>query len=495
MGLHDSGRPEISFLNKHLIKRVIEEAIEILARVGVWVEEEEGLNFLGDAGADVDLGKKMAFIPKKLVENALATVPPSFKLYDRNGKIKAEFGRDRLLYSTPLSGAIKVWDYEAGKLRDATHKDCLDFIKVNDVLDNVLLQTGGFIPADIPPEVATCYRDFLCLRFSVKPLRVSVESKPDKIKTMIELMEAIRGNDQELREKPMCLFTVASTSPLKWEAHKYHAISQLAKKGIPLHICMAPMLGSTAPVTILGGVTQVVAEFLSGMVMHQLTNPGAPIVFNTTTLGLDMRFGNITFAAIEANMGKVACAEIARYLNIPNSCHAAVSDAKRPDSQSGFESAHGIILGALGHVDLVMGIGAVGAGEANSLEKVIIDNELFKIANRLRQGITQRGGRLAEDLFGEGRVDSDHFLQSPYTLKWFKDEYFYPSNVISREDVGAWQFNGSTTAEHRAKEEVQRIIAEHEFELPDTSVDKEMTNIVRSFFRKNGIDTLPAFKR
>ena len=70
-------RPTISLLDSQMVERIIAEAKDVLEQVGIWIRDEEGLELLGGGGARIDKEKQKAYIPKKLVEEGLKTVPSS----------------------------------------------------------------------------------------------------------------------------------------------------------------------------------------------------------------------------------------------------------------------------------------------------------------------------------------------------------------------------------------------------------------------------------
>ena len=60
------------------------------------------------------------------------------------------------------------------------------------------------------------------------------------------------------------------------------------------------------------------AEFLAGLVLAQLTRPGAPLIVGSAFGALDMATGARPYAAPEQDFGHLAQAEVARYLNLPS---------------------------------------------------------------------------------------------------------------------------------------------------------------------------------
>ena len=84
------------------------------------------------------------------------------------------------------------------------------------------------------------------------------------------------------------------------------ALLDLARAGVPAELISMPLAGATAPVTLVGSVVQHAAESISGIVIHQLANPGAPIVWGGAPAIFDMRTGTTPMGAIETAMLNVA---------------------------------------------------------------------------------------------------------------------------------------------------------------------------------------------
>jgi trimethylamine--corrinoid protein Co-methyltransferase len=151
----------------------------------------------------------------------------------------------------------------------------------------------------------------------------------------------------------------------------------------------------------------------------------------------------------------------------------------------------GAIMAVLAGVNVISGGGMLDFESCLSLEKLAIDNDIYGMAFRLARGIEGGGEKLAEDLFGD--IDAgDHFLTSPETLRKFRSEPFYPSDLIDRSNRDDWAKSGSTTTDLRAKEKVRKILSKHEPEpLPD-DIRCELRRIMEADARKYGLERLPA---
>ena len=65
--------PRVTWFDEKTRKRIVAEALQILEKVGVFVENDEAIELLAGAGANVEGGRVM--IPPALVEKALASAP------------------------------------------------------------------------------------------------------------------------------------------------------------------------------------------------------------------------------------------------------------------------------------------------------------------------------------------------------------------------------------------------------------------------------------
>ncbi len=482
-------RPLVRFLSHKLIGTIVEEAKDVLEKLGVRVESKEVLELLANGGAQIDWEREKAFISKELVENSLKTVPSSIQFYDRNGSPHMNLEGNKVHFASG-GDALKVWDSDLNQLREPNTEDQIKFVKLVDALDNIDAHGATLILTDVPREIVDRYHIFLFLRHSIKPLFVGAHSK-EGFPVIKDLLLTIRGSEKALREKPLAWYAICPSPPLKWSDLCSCDLKRCAENGIPVVITPMPLAGATGPITMGGSIVQATAEALSGVVISQLAGCGAPIIWAGGPLAFDMRWGTTPFSAIESIMMGIACDEIGKHLGFPTRTYMGCSDAKRPDSQAGLETGIGAILPALAGVNLIINSGMLNFESAQSLEKLVIDNEICGMARRLVQGITPRGDVLAEDLFTEGLYEGNHFLLSTNTLKWLREEYYYPGPVISRENDQTWTEKGATTAEQRAKEEVKRILTTHEPEFLDKDVDRELLRIINKEAEKYGMSKLP----
>jgi len=73
----------------------------------------------------------------------------------------------------------------------------------------------------------------------------------------------------------------------------------LARAWVPAEIVAMPLSGAAAPATLAGTVVQHAAECISGITIHQLAQPGAPVVWGGAPAIFDMRSGITPMGAVE----------------------------------------------------------------------------------------------------------------------------------------------------------------------------------------------------
>ncbi len=488
--------PHLELLDRALVERIIDEAFDVLERTGVLVEDEEAGRLLEDAGMRVmrrDERGSVVSVTRGLVEKSLKSAPSTVMLYDRSDRcepaVVLEHG-DGGVHFNPGSSAPYVYDYRSGRIRRPKTRDLVDFAVVADGLQHIDAQSTSMIPSDVATGVADRYRLFLVLRNSTKPV-VTGTFDMDGLEVMREMLLTVRGSKQALRERPIAIFSICPSPPLRWSKLACHDLIRCARAHIPVQIVSAPHAGVSAPVTLAGAVVQHTVETLSGVVISQLAQPGSAVVYGGSPAAFDMHTGSAATGSVEALMMCGAFSQIGRRLGLPTQAYMALSDAKMPDAQAGLETGTGAVLAALCGVNLVAGPGMLASESCQSLEKLIIDNEVCGMAKRLSEGIVPRTTPLALDLLREDIHASAGFLTSPMTRRWFREEFFCPGDVLDREGRDTWAERGGASAAERAHSESEKIL-EHCRPLPlAREVDSELVSLMKRDAAKHGMDRLP----
>ncbi len=481
-------RPKTSFLTEDLIGRIVSEAFQVLDTLGVEIHNRRVLSLLSDSGARIDAGRNRAFLGEEMVRDAVASAPGSFRLYDAYGNETHDLSGYNVHFA-PGSAALHVLDHDEKRIRPPSTGDYVRYVKVVDQLENIAAQSTAIIPADVHERISDSYRLFLSLLYCGKPV-VTGTFTTEAFEVMKDLQVIVRGSEEALREKPLTIFSCCPTSPLKWSDVTSQNVVDCARFGIPVEFISMPLSGFMAPVTLTGTIIQHTAETLSGLVISQLVNPGTPVLYGGSPAIFDVRYETTPMGAIETMMIDCAYNEVGKHLGLPTQAYISLSDAKRLDAQAGLESGMGATLAALAGINNVSGPGMIDFESCQSLEKLVVDNEICGMVFRMIRGIEPKEDfpslPVLEELLKEG-----HLLISKHTRRHLRDEHFFPGTVIDRASRPRWEEEGSLTLEERAHARVESLLSS--YRPPEMSEDVKMKLVGRmeSEARRHGQESLP----
>jgi len=483
----ETRRPKIEFLSPELADKIVDEGLTLLEKEGVFVENREALRLLGEAGAAVDGATQRVRIGRSLVRECLVSTPHSITMYDRSGEKAYLVGGDEIHFN-PGSAAVSLLDHGAQEERKAGTRDLVDFYRLVETLEHIHFQSTGLVSADVPAAIADAYRLYLGLLHSAKPF-VTGTFRVEGFRPMKDMLAAVRGGEAELRRKPLAIFDACPSPPLKWSNLTTQSLIDAARAGIPSELISMGMTGATSLATITGTLVQHVAENLAGLVICQLARRGAPVIFGGSPSSFDMRKGTTPMGAVETMMIDSAYAQIGKRLKLPTHAYMALSDAKVNDAQSGIETAMGAVLAALSGINVISGPGMLDFESCQSLEKLVIDDEICGMAYRLVAGVAQREEPIALDKF-EGFKPDFQFLSHPHTRRWYRKEHILPK-LMDRDPYEAWVMAGRTTALDKAHKEVEKRLGQPPLSPLPEGARKDLEKIMAGYARSQGFGALP----
>jgi trimethylamine--corrinoid protein Co-methyltransferase len=331
------------------------------------------------------------------------------------------------------------------------------------------------------------------LQYTTKPIVTGAFAIPT-LQVMLGMLSIFAGSRQALAEKPRAVFDVCPSPPLIWSNFGAQNLIDLALAGVPAQMVSMPLAGATAPVTLVGAIVQHTAECLSGLTIHQLAKPGAPIVWGGAPAIFDMRKGTTPLGSVETAMIDAAYTQIGKFVGLPTHTYLCASDAKVIDAQAGLESGIGAIIGALAGVNMISGAGMLDFLACFSLEKLVIDAEIVAMAKRLLSGIDTPTETLATAMF-EGINFKGDFLKQKVTRDLFSKQQYLPSMVLDRDTVRGWHQDGNLDTLARAKNQVKQLLSQ--FEVPAVPQDKlgELHKLVNYQATQAGMSSLPELNR
>jgi trimethylamine--corrinoid protein Co-methyltransferase len=356
-------------------------------------------------------------------------------------------------------------------------------------MNYIASQSTCMIPSDVPENISDSYRLYLSLLFCEKPV-VTGTFTIEAFEVMKDMQLAVRGSEKSLREKPLTIFSCCPTAPLKWSDVTSQNLIDCARYSIPVEYISMPLSGFMAPVTLVGTLIQHTAETLSGLVISQLANPGTPILYGGSPAVFDIRYETTPMGDIGTMMTDCAYNEIGKQLGLPTQAYIGLSDAKQLDAQAGLESSMGATLAALSGINNISGPGMLDFESCFSLEKLVLDNEICGMTQRLVNGIEPREDFPSQPLFEEF-LREQHLLIADHTRKFLQDEIFFPTPVIDRANRSRWQEEGSRTLRERAHSQVEKGRRDYQPVSLPGSLLGELKKMMTAEAGKFGMDSLP----
>ena len=469
----------LQLLTSDQLSAVHASSLEVLECVGIVVEEDQALNILEKAGAQVDHGKRVARIPSYLVKETIRNTPKSMVLGARNAQYDLRIEKGSV-HTRPASGYTQVLDFE-GIFRKATTKDLEDATIVIDSLENISFASTCILPSDVPTELNDVFAVRIALGLTEKHLFFS----PLTRKTFdfcVRMAVAVQGSEEEFRRRPLVSFIAATTSPLKLPREPALQLIECARMKVPVMLDSSPMCGATGPASLIGALVLQNSEDLAMNTLIQLVSPNSPVTYGPRCAPLDMRTGLPSWGSVEMALLSAAGVQIAHYYGIPADTHGPTTNSKLLDEQTGFEKAICGILPALAGSEIVSGAGALESLSTSSIEQLVIDDEFYSMIFRLVKGLEVNDDTLGVDLIRKVGHEGV-YLKEEQTRRHYKKEHRLPL-LFDTQFRNAWQSAGAKDTVQRAKEKVRNILAEHKPARLGVDLERHLDDLLEDAKRR-----------
>ena len=464
--------PQFSLLDIAGCQRIHDASLEILRRTGVRVQEPVALALLADAGAHVSDHDLVKLSPA-LLEWALQQAPSRVALCSRGSdEVIADLSGTEVSFG-PGSDCPHILDPKQGR-RDFTAADVAACVRLCDALPQIGFVMSMGLPADVATGSQYQMQYALMLANTVKPAVFVANDRADCV-AIAAMAAAAAGGMAALQLNPTLLLYSEPTTPLIHTRTATEKLLFMAEKRLPVVHSPAPMMGGTAPVTLAGGLALGNAEVLSGLLIHQLKQRGAPFVYGTGLHHIDMRTTISVYGAPEFQLARALVADMARFYGLPSWGYAGCSDAHVMDGQAAADAAYQVRDALMMGTNLVHDVGYLEAGLTTSPEMIVLCSEFIDMHRRFMDGVDLSDDALALDVIHETGPGGD-FLSANHTLRHFRSDW-YPS-LFERRRYDYWQADGSQTLGDRLRDKTIAIMESQQPEpLPD-SVRREVQAIL-----------------
>jgi trimethylamine--corrinoid protein Co-methyltransferase len=446
-----------------------DQAIRVLENVGTEVHSDVMLAMLSEAGQRVD-GTRVRW-DGGFVMDQLAKAPSQITLQGRDPRYAVTIGGGSLVH-TPTGGSPFVSDEERGR-RDGDIASFVELVKMAHASDVLPVMQSGTIEAqDLSDLSRHLEMDYAVMRWSARPFMLYGATGP-RTRAGLRIAAIAAGGEDALRLQPSVIGIVNPNSPLVWDTLMVEELMALAEFGQPVAITPFLMAGASAPVTLAGGLSLLVAETLSGVAMAQLVRPGSPCILGTFLNGLDMRSGGPSLGLPEGVLATLAGGQLARRYGLPLRGGGGLCSGLDLDMQTATESAMSLWATYLAGCDLVVhAAGWIEGGLTASYEKLAFDVEVLKMFERVRAGIVVDTDQLAYDVI-ERQGPGGLYLADEHTLQNFRTESFM-SPMFRAQAYPTWVKLGSPSVRSAATAGWKQLLESYEDPGIEDAVDAEL---------------------
>ncbi len=454
-----------------------ERSLRVLRRSGVRVETAQGRHILGEAGAEVDEDSHIVRFPRALVEESLGLAPKSFALGARRPgwDLSMNAGECTMLID---GEAVFVLDRHTGDRRPGTSRDWLEATRLIDVLDEVGVWWFMVKAADRGDALADkvgYWRD-LFANFS-KHIQDSLD-RADQAPWLLEVLQVIFGGRETVRRRHPLSFLLCPQSPLVLDGPHTDAYLALRGWNIPVAIMPMPLMGATAPASLLATTVVGNCEVLAMLCLLQAAAPGTPVLYAPALAVANPRTGGYGGGPIEHGLLGAACTEMGRYYGLPVEASGFGSDSHQPGIQASYERAMNGLPTALSWPDILVGPGLLGGSMVLSLEQLLLDVEMFRMARRASCGIVAGDEAWLDDELGNIQP-GDHFLDRRSTVRALRAGEWYLSDLGVHGPWDTWDAAGRPALLEQVRERVDQILASHQPLPLDAEVQRELARLQR----------------
>jgi len=467
--------------NIPLYEILTEEALEIIETNAETVLEEIGINFVNNpaalsrwraAGADVS-GERVR-IPRGLARQLCKTAPSRYIQHARNPARSVEIGGNTLVCA-PVYGPPFVRDIAGGR-RYATIADFQKFVKLG-YMSKWLHHSGGTVCEPTDVAVNKRHLDMLHahMTLSDKPFMGSV-TEPSRAQDSVEMCEILFGKEF-VQSNAVMTSLINVNSPMTFDDVMAGALEVYAANNQACIISPFIVGGAMAPVSVMGTLTQVLAEVLAGIAYSQLIRPGAPVIFGAFVSSIDMNSGAPTFGTPEAAKILYGAGQLARRLGLPFRSGGSLCGSKLPDAQAAYETAHTHNAALLGGVNFMLhACGWLEGGLVSSFEKFVMDADQLGILHHMAGGVEIDENAQAMDAIREVGP-SGHYLGCAHTQANFKDA-FWRSDLLDYKPFETWYEEGARDTMTLASARVEYLLANYQQPALDPAAAEALSEYV-----------------
>lgn len=467
--------PAYELLNSEQMDQLHHTTIRILSEAGIRVMGTNVMDIFAAAGAIVDREEMTIRIDETIVTEALKTVPCSFTLTSRNPDKQIILGGNHMSFGL-VAGPPNVHDCINGR-RQGNHEDYCNFIKLAHHFNAInLIGNQVMAPLEMPANSRHLDTYLANLTYSDLSFHCTAIGRGRAIDG-INMMAISRGiSAEEMKKSPGVITIISVNSPRLLDDAMSDGLIAMAEYNQPVTVTPFTLMGAMTPVTLPAALAQQNAEALFGIVLTQLVNPGAPVMYGSFTSNVDMRSGAPAFGTPENAKANIVGGQLARRYGVPyRTSNANASNAV--DLQATYETMMSSWGAALGGANMVYhAAGWLEGGLTASYEKFILDVEIIQNMIEFMKPMKFDTDELGFDAI-QSVPTGGHFFGAEHTMSRYETAFYKP--ILSDwRNYESWEAAGAKDALERATELWQKALKDYEEPVMDAAIKEELDTYI-----------------
>lgn len=448
----------MQLVDEEQLEQIHRNSIRILSEAGIRVMSEKVMDLFEEAGAIIDRDTMTIRIDESIVNEALKTVRSSFTLESHNPSKQIIMGGNNITFGL-VAGPPFVHDRINGR-RQGNLTDYENFVKLAHHFNAVhILGNQVTAPLELPANSRHLDTYFANLTLSDLSFHCTAIGR-GRAMDGINMMAIARGiTVEEMKTAPGLLTIISVNSPRLLDEAMTDGLIAMAEHNQAVAVTPFTLMGAMTPVTLAAALSQQNAEALFGVVLTQLVNPGAPVMYGSFTSNVDMKSGAPAFGTPENTKANIVGGQLARRYGIPyRTSNANASNAV--DLQAAYETMMSTWGAVLGGANIIYhAAGWLEGGLTASYEKFILDVEILQNMIEFMKPMKIDNDELGLETIKEVPTGG-HFFGTDHTMQRYETAFYKPM-LSDWNNYENWEAAGAVTAEERATKLWQQALNEY----------------------------------
>jgi trimethylamine---corrinoid protein Co-methyltransferase len=416
-----AGQP-YSVLSPGEVETIHASAMRILRETGMEIQNAGLLQALKDFGLPVDFQSQRVCFPTPFVERFLAEA----EKHDWNTAEPAVGGTAGVYHS-------RFHEPQTNELVEWTEESLAYYFSLANKLPNIngAVLLGSRMPCEAPLE--PLYERLYCWKYGGRE-----GSSIYLDETCPYLYDLYQARADSLGKPIQDVFrgTVYLIPALKLGQHEAYQVEYFRNRGLRVGIGDMYAMGASAPITLAGAVTLNIAEQLALRILDWAWFGVQKLRLGGSISVMDMRTMIYPYGRPEMGMANLMMAQMARFYGAAYSGHAALSDAKLPSAESGFQKALTALPTLLACGSLWMDAGLLSIDEVCSPIQLILDNEFLSALKHMIKEFPVNEETIGlETIIQNG--PGGQYLDNDHTVKYLRSAHWQPK-IWSQKMLSPW---------------------------------------------------------